>query len=338
MSNRFKVLVSTPLTPLSKRMKDRTEFARSLWIATGFTSRAAVDEIAEDALRKGTTVRFITGTFGSQTRRKTFSKLLRLSQKTPFEVRIWSCARHRNFHAKLYIWRLKSGGGVAWIGSSNFTDGGLRNEGEVVAEIQGPWDGSVLREFRRAFESEWRRGEPISEHFVRTYKESKLRAPDMKAMRRRPTKELRPPGSRFFVVGINMHYREDGEVARRVDRLLEIDTPWCRVFGRVFKRVRKKDRGLFLDAVDHTLTVGQVVETARDGTAKVIAYEPLPRGNGWIKWNRVSREALSQEADFELGTKIPRSRWLSPLAGQSITRVVLALSRRRTRHRKRKKT
>ena len=203
MSNRFKVLVSTPLTPLSKHMKDRTESAQSLWIATGFTSRAVVDEIAEDALRKGTRVRFITGTFGSQTRRKTFSKLLRLSQKTSLETRIWSCARHRNFHAKLYIWHLKSGGGVAWIGSSNFTDGGLRNEGEVVA--------------------------------------------------------------------------------------------------------------------------GQVVETARDGTAKVIAYQPLPRGDSWIKWDR-AREALSREAGFELGTKLPRNRWLSPLAGQSVTERLTSTS------------
>ncbi len=69
----FRVLKNTPLRPLADQLRALTQHADAVWIATAFVSQVAVEDIIGSAITAGTTVRFLTGTFGNVTRRRTFN-------------------------------------------------------------------------------------------------------------------------------------------------------------------------------------------------------------------------------------------------------------------------
>ena len=161
---------------LQDEMEEFTKSAQELWLATAFVDGPAVDTVLRVARVK---IRFLTGTFGSATRKATFRKLLHLSRTCPrLQVRLWNCAGHKQFHGKLYLWRSGSQG-IAWIGSPNFTSGrqpsapgGLARAGEVVLELRDAWSGNVLKEIRDLFCREWARGKCLTERMVEEYREA----------------------------------------------------------------------------------------------------------------------------------------------------------------------
>jgi HKD family nuclease len=187
MALRIKVLRSTPLQPIATKMRELTQQAEEFWVATAFLSRETVEDIIASGLAAHTRIQLLTGTFGHQTRRLTFRRLLRLAQlghhKGRLEARIWDCGRHQNLHAKLYIWRVDARA-IAWLGSANMTVGGLQEEGELVFELRGMWDSPTFRTLRAAFEHEWRRSDPLDAAFVSRYQEAARPAPDMRLTRR----------------------------------------------------------------------------------------------------------------------------------------------------------
>ncbi len=72
-------------------MRELTQRAEEFWAATAFLSREAVEDIIKGGVAAYTRIRLLTGTFGRQTRRRTFQRLLNLThssrQKRQLEIR-----------------------------------------------------------------------------------------------------------------------------------------------------------------------------------------------------------------------------------------------------------
>ena len=185
---KLEMLKSSPLRPIATRLKDLTSQCREVWVATAFVSSDAVEALVTSAMKSAAGVRILTGTFGNSTRKATFARLLSY-KKVGVETKVWACATHGDFHAKLYIWKLPRERGIAWIGSANLTDGGMQNEGELIAQLSGPWTSPEIALVRRAFEAEWRTATDLDEAFLRTYKEAKRRPGE--ARKRRAASETR---------------------------------------------------------------------------------------------------------------------------------------------------
>lgn len=169
LGGQFRVLVNTPGPSLRERLLGLTARAREAWLASAFLNRNVLEEIVEAARRQGCRLRFLTGTFGKQTRRETFDRLLQL-RREGVRARIWDCGEHQDFHAKLYLWRL-GGKGVGWVGSANLT-GGLWRDGELILEVRGEWEAGLLGDLQDAFEAEWKRARELDESFLRSYREA----------------------------------------------------------------------------------------------------------------------------------------------------------------------
>ncbi|WP_376792145.1 phospholipase D-like domain-containing protein [Thermoflexus sp.] len=175
---RFRVLLSRPNRSLREGFLKLTEQASEAWMATAFLNWDMLEEIMKRR-EAGCMFRILTGTFGRQTRQQTFKRLLELRRGGSVRARIWDCGQHRDFHAKLYLWRVGEEG-VAWVGSANLT-AGLWREGELVLEVRGKWEDALLRALRTAFEAEWKRARPLDESFVRAYRESRRIYSEVKA-------------------------------------------------------------------------------------------------------------------------------------------------------------
>jgi HKD family nuclease len=249
---KLRMLASTPLRPLAQKARTLSASALSLEVASGFVSEDALRDILGPAIDGGANVRVLTGTFGRVTRLKTFVYLQRLAVKQTASVRIWSCGTHEDFHAKLFIWRLRDRRVVVWIGSANLTSGGLVNEGELVCQIEGTEH--AVRSFTSAFEREWRRGEDLDEAFISSYKEAP-RTGGFTRRRSTPTRggTRRVPAAkvRMYVTVGNHHYKDDGPVDRRVAELLEGTAwGWFRDAAKSARQVRIGDLFLYDDRVD----------------------------------------------------------------------------------------
>ncbi len=184
-----RILVNTPGRTLRDQLLELTARAREAWLASAFLSRDVLDELVKAAEEASCKLRFLTGTFGNQTRRTTYERLFQLGGSR-VEARIWDCGQHREFHAKLYLWRL-DGEGVAWVGSANLTEG-LWREGELVLEVRGSWGAGLLGKLQAAFEEEWKRARPLDESFLRRYREAERVSPEVAGRRAAP--ERRAPG------------------------------------------------------------------------------------------------------------------------------------------------
>ena len=271
------MLASTPLYPLAKRARVLSRKAATLEVASGFVSELAARDILGPAIAGGATIRFLTGTFGRVTRLQTFKYLEALAAKGVANVRVLTCGTHRDLHAKLFIWRLRDGRVVVWVGSANLTSGGFVNEGELVCQIVASKKAS--RVFTGAFEREWRRGEDIDDTFLSKYKEAartghltrRMVTPTRRATRRVPLGDVRL----YVTVGTH-HYKDDGSVVRRVDELLEgTASHWFRDGAKSARHIRRDDLFLLDDRIDKDLLLGRVTDVVRDRRARIIAYEPL---------------------------------------------------------------
>ncbi|NMO17428.1 NgoFVII family restriction endonuclease [Pyxidicoccus fallax] len=326
---RLKVLRNTPLRPLAKRMAWLVGQCEEFHLATAFVSKNAVEDMLSAATEHLPSICFLTGTFGNNTRQATFRRLLELQNQKRLKGRIWRCKAHGDFHEKLYLWRLPDGQGVAWVGSANFTDGGLQAEGELIVEIRGPWDGTDLSVLRRAFEAEWERGKSLSKNFVDTYKESERPVLDLHG-----TRKVRSGGNvvasagkeRFFVTTVERE--ADAETVERVGRLLDGSADeWLRHRVASLSNLKRGHRGLVVDNVERKVALVEVTDSAKDGSAFVFAYAPLFQRNAWHPWNSEVRRTLAVSG---LGSerKRPRSRWLPETTG---LRIAKALYPNRTR-------
>jgi len=76
--------------------------------------------------------------------------------------------RSEFFHPKVYLFRMKDGSLVAYVGSANFTDGGMNTNVELSVSItnQDTCKG-ILGWFSKVFEE----AEPITDNFLAIYKE-----------------------------------------------------------------------------------------------------------------------------------------------------------------------
>lgn len=74
---------------------------------------------------------------------------------------------HENFfHPKVYLFELKDGQKVGFVGSGNFSHGGFSGHEELFIQIDSPAEFDALKEW---FDSYFLKSEPISEPFVQKY-------------------------------------------------------------------------------------------------------------------------------------------------------------------------
>jgi HKD family nuclease len=316
---KLRVLKSRPLTPIAGRLKELTRASREVWIASAFLSKQAVQVLADGAEKGGAQLRLLTGTFGNSTRRSTFQWLYR--RRSRIDTSIWACESHRDFHAKLFLWKLKTGRAVAWVGSANLTDGGLQKEGELLLEVSDKWDSRQFQLLRAAFEDEWKRGEPLDRAFLRGYKEAKRQPPDGYVRTGRRAHRI-PAARGVFTTYAGSWYSEGSPTAQRIDELLGgTATAWHRMGKPNLSGLGVGHQCVYVDVVDNYATVVTVTDVARDKGAVVFAYEPVFARNAWIRWNRKVKTKLAAEGIRMRGRSLG-SRWLKKEEARTVYRVL----------------
>ncbi|MBK8695647.1 MAG: DEAD/DEAH box helicase family protein, partial [Deltaproteobacteria bacterium] len=108
-------------------------------------------------------VRLLTSTYLDVTEPQA---LLSLSKQSPIELRVQSGSQ--GFHAKSHLLTLREGQRVGWIGSSNWSLSGLRDNVEWNVRVD---DGDAFEEALAAFDGLWRRDDvrAIDEAFIAAY-------------------------------------------------------------------------------------------------------------------------------------------------------------------------
>jgi HKD family nuclease len=312
---------STPLQPLAKEMQSLSKNCVLFWGASAFVTVGAVQYVIDSALSAGAKTRFLTGTFGRTTRKSTFEYLLDRTKQPNFKARIWNCGSHRNFHAKLYLWRLHSGEGVVWVGSANLTDGGLQNQGELIFEIRAEWDSPTIRRLRKAFTSEWRRGRGLSKEFVNTYRESKRLPPDSAPTQNRIKKRALPKlHSRFFVTSIAKHFPDGSPISEHVNNLFGGTAEhWVRHKAKSIFNIRQGDLGLICDTIARVAKVVEVTDVIHEEDYCMFAYEPFVEhayARGGL--SRIKRAGISIPP-----TRSPRTRWIDAQSGKRVIKEMM---------------
>lgn len=270
---KFRVLTSTPLRPLAHEMVSLAGNAKEFRCASAFLNTAAVADVVGVCLESGAAVQVLTGTFGHNTRRATFARLWKLRTRK-VETRIWNVDGFGDFHAKVYLWVIKGGRAVAWIGSANMTAGGLQSQGEIILEISGKLSDSPLAQLHRRFNVEWKRASPLSRGFIDKYVEAARQPSDSRKQqyRRRGPKHQAPNGA--LVTGtVTHHYPEGSKVTERVERKLTGSAKnWVRMSQDSWHAARVGDHVVISDTIANEVTLGNVIDTVKDGHHRVVAY------------------------------------------------------------------
>ncbi len=271
------VRTSSPLNALAERARNLSSHCEELWVATAFVSDSAVHDVIKTALSAASKVRFITGTFGRVTRKRTFQHLHRLADNASLRCRIWD----GDFHAKLLIWRTGPRA-VAWIGSANLTDRGLQDEGELMLELSEQWDSPIIRSLRRAYQVEWARASTLDEEFLRGYHEAPRSAGFLEGKshpaRPQPLRKRTRNNRVMLSLSISHHYPQNSSTLKRIDAQLGGTAEnWYRSSSPRIREVRRGHYCLFVDEVDNDVSVGVVTDIAKDGRGRVIAYEPFAK-------------------------------------------------------------
>ncbi len=319
----MRIIHGHPLKALVDQFERNTEQARELWIASAFVDAASVSML-KAARPAGCSVRFLTGTYGKATRNRTFRSLVALAKQGSISARIWDCGAHGQLHAKLYIWR-QGQRGVAWIGSSNFTETGLRDQGELVAEVCGTWDSPEIRSMRSAFEREWAQptNKALDEKFLRGYREAPRVPPAMTGtIRRRPgTREMgHSQTARVMWVPLDVSER----VAKRVDTALgpnrrEWTGRWL-LWGRNGMTVRPGDK-LLVARSKTEYSLAEAREPVQHGRSRVaVPYEPL-RGCAELPMTKAVLGRWVDEGILDASKTWYRSRSLSQAQWDAIVRL-----------------
>ncbi|MGH6900914.1 MAG: phospholipase D-like domain-containing protein [Geminicoccaceae bacterium] len=297
-------------------MRELARRSQQFWIATAFVGGDAVEDVISTARASGAKVRLLTGTFGNNTRKATYERLLELQERSGLEARIWDSGRHRRFHGKLYLWRMSDGSKIAWIGSSNFTAGGLQEEGELVLELRDQSGAGTLAQLRRFFLREWDRGQALDAAFVDRYSEAARPAPDIRTAPlrgRRRSRSLRRAPTGGFIANLD---RVLGE--RRAEELAALLSGTARdaLFfvspTKSLSWVKAGDRGLVVNHVDGDAALVEVIDAVPVGRSRLVAYEPLFARRARLDWSA----ALARRAGRTIGASASgrrlRGRRLTP--------------------------
>lgn len=127
--------------------------AHSMSVAVAFAKESALEVLdVEDWCRSGRSLKFLAGTDFALTE---LDLLKRLSNAPTAECKIYdslslslSLGKNRVFHPKLYVLE-KAESKVVYVGSSNFTRGGLRANIEANVRLEGPAEASEVDDATR---------------------------------------------------------------------------------------------------------------------------------------------------------------------------------------------
>ncbi|MBK7580063.1 MAG: phospholipase D family protein [Myxococcales bacterium] len=319
---RLRVLHGHPLDAFVDRFTRNTEQADELWVASAFVDSPSVNVLA--AVRPDRcSVRFLTGTYGRATRIRTFRALARLAKADSFSARIWDCGAHGQLHAKLYIWRQRERA-VAWIGSANFTQTGLREHGELVAELRGAWNAPEIRALRSAFEVEWSQpgNKPLNERFLQGYHEAPRVPPELKGARRRPGRRRmeQPHKARVMWVPRDMSDRVVKQVEEALGPVRRDWTGSWLLWGRNGMAVRPGDKIVVARSKTKYALAEARQPVPYGGRQVAIPYEPL-RGCAELSMNAALRRDWVDAGVLGEGKQWHRSRPLSQADWGSIVRL-----------------
>jgi HKD family nuclease len=157
--------------PLGKRLAADLHGARRLSVAVAYAKESALADIDLDEwARTGAhELRLLAGTDFALTE---LNLLRRLEPRSGVSCRVFHSVAGVNFHPKLYIVE-RDDRRIAYVGSSNLTLGGLRNNIETNVRVEGSPDAPELREPQALFDGLFF-GEfatPLTEDFEARYRE-----------------------------------------------------------------------------------------------------------------------------------------------------------------------
>ena len=126
---------------------------------------ATLKTMLYDLKLKGITGRILTSTFLNFNQPKMFSELLKLEN---VEVRLTGV---KGFHSKGYIFEHQDYYSLI-VGSSNLTDSALKANYEWNVFLTSLADGEVIHHFKNQFEDAWKEAIPLTEEWIRNYKQN----------------------------------------------------------------------------------------------------------------------------------------------------------------------
>ena len=183
--NQIHLVTNQKNNSLLKQLKYYLPTAKSLYIVTAFIQNSGIDELEsfiKEALKRGVCFQIITGDYLHITQSYALRRLLDWSQiyqtnkhskNGSFEVRIIEVSRinNRSFHPK--SWRIEGKlGGIAWIGSSNWSKSALTTGIEWNLRIHSNTDLNAYKQIAIAFESLWKFAQPLSETWLLNYEKT----------------------------------------------------------------------------------------------------------------------------------------------------------------------
>ncbi|WP_170228797.1 phospholipase D-like domain-containing protein [Polyangium fumosum] len=167
-----------------KSLIEDLKAARSMSVAVAFAKESALEAVdVEGFCRTGRSLKLLAGTDFALTE---LTLLRRLGRTERADCRVYhSIGRNRVFHPKLYVLD-KDASRVVYVGSSNFTFGGLAGNIEANVRLEGPADAPEIRDatdlFRALFDSEF--ATALSDDFEQRYQELQR---NLRAVQRYPT-------------------------------------------------------------------------------------------------------------------------------------------------------
>lgn len=126
---------------------------------------ATLKTMLYDLQLKGIKGRILTSTFLNFNQPKMFTELLKLEN---VEVRLTGV---KGFHSKGYIFEHQDYYSLI-VGSSNLTDNALKANYEWNVFLTSLEDGEVIHHFKNQFEDAWQEAIPLTEEWIRNYKQN----------------------------------------------------------------------------------------------------------------------------------------------------------------------
>lgn len=168
--------ITNKLTSFHDALLYEMQSSRFISIASSFIDQDSVD-ILENILKKNERlqgIRLLIGVYGNFNRKQNLLRLLILAKKhsEKFQVHI---SRSKKFHWKYYHFTNRSTQNV-FIGSANFTSGGLGSNHELVIKITDKMVNANVgtKRLNNEFEKEWEQSGSIAEFNVNEYNECRL--------------------------------------------------------------------------------------------------------------------------------------------------------------------
>jgi HKD family nuclease len=173
VSHSFEFIENVGPNSVLSNLRRMTKGAGRVDIAVAFISASGLNQLLPSLQRVASRgeVRILTGLYQGITDPRALSTLLRVQEQTRghLSVRI---SRESKFHRKLYL--VRTGGNVkAVVGSSNLTNDGLSNGGELNVYLSSAAGSAPIRRLLRAFDDDWEnRAVPLDEEIIGRYAQS----------------------------------------------------------------------------------------------------------------------------------------------------------------------